>query len=150
MTLLLDYSIALVAYVMISPQRTVSNYCSPSQIWRLLLTAHVPTAHCLLVDVLYHLGTKLQWQNANTQNRNTKNALPQPQNPNPKTQKSFHTVAVCLWHSDRIPYCIGMEIYRFLHIYSHKWNISLFFSSTTGVNIDNRRRGTHGHREPGL
>ena len=31
-----------------------------------------------------------------------KKCSPQPQNPNPKTQKSFHTVAVCLWHSDRI------------------------------------------------
>ena len=80
---------ALVAYVMISPQRTVSNYCSPSQIWRLLLTAHVPTAHCLLIDVLYDLGTNLQWRNANTHNPNTKNALPNPKTPTPKHKSHF-------------------------------------------------------------
>ena len=30
---------------------------------------------------------------------------PQPQNPNPQTQKSvaFHALAFCLWQSDQIP-----------------------------------------------
>ena len=41
------------------------------------------------------LGTRRQWQNANTRNPNTKNALP-----NPQSQKSvaFHALAFCPWH----------------------------------------------------
>ena len=52
-----------------------------------------------------HLGTKHQWQNANTQNPNAKNAL-STQYPKPQTQKSvaFHTLAFCLWHSDQTPH----------------------------------------------
>ena len=34
-----------------------------------------------------------------------KKCSPQPQNPKPQTHESvaFHTLAFCLWHSDRIP-----------------------------------------------
>ena len=51
--------------------------------------------------------SRISGQNANTQNPNSKNALPNLKTPTPKlqTQKSvaFHTLAFCPWQHDWIP-----------------------------------------------
>ena len=61
-------------------------------------------ANSLAKDANCNLGMKRQWQSANTQNPNRKNALPNPKTPTPKpqTQKSvaFYTSAYnSLWHN---------------------------------------------------
>ena len=57
---------------------------------------------------MLNLGTKRQYQNANAQNPNTKYA--------PQTQKSvaFHTLAFCLWQSDRIPVMLRLTHLRII------------------------------------